>query len=102
MTEQPDERTPEPPRSGGKARRAARASRRLTSTEVQMTLALMALRHWDRLAVEEQERFRSLAERSSALEPDERRELDGLWKRMKIKRLVAEAIRVLTHSSPVG
>lgn len=66
-----------------------------------MSLAVMALRHWDRLAADEQERFRALAGRARGLEAEERRELDKLWKRLKVKRLLAEAIRVLTHGSTV-
>jgi hypothetical protein len=66
-----------------------------------MGLALMAIRHWDKLAADEQGRFRTLAARATSLEPDERKELRVLWKRLEVKRLLAEAVRFLVDDQTV-
>jgi hypothetical protein len=57
---------------------------------------VLALEHWDRLTVGEQERFRSLAEDPRRLQSAEQKELRTLWKQLQIKGLIAEAIRVMT------
>jgi hypothetical protein len=92
--------------SGGeprlRRRRLMRASRRLASRDVQMRLAVLALAHWDRLTVAEQERFRSLAENPRRLQSSEQKELRTLWKRLEIKSLVAEAVRTLTADQAKG
>jgi hypothetical protein len=85
----------------GSRRIFGRTSRRLASRDVQMRLAVLAIEHWDLLTAGEQERFRTLASDAPRLGHVERRELRALWKRLRIKRLVAEAIAVLTsHQTP--
>lgn len=74
--------------------------RRAARTEFLMQTAVVALEHWDRLSVGEQNEFRELAPRahstaSAELSPRERKRLTELWKKLEPKKLFAKVLRKL-------
>jgi len=65
-----------------------------------MQAALMALARWDRLSSDEQRRFRDLAARggddpAARLGGAEHKELRRLWKRMEVRGLLREVLRMV-------
>ena len=81
----------------GRLRRIATASRRVRQPEVQVQLAALAIRQWDRLGPDDQARFRTLTDRDWAqLDERERSELLKLLERLRAKKLMRQAIHVLT------
>lgn len=72
-------------------------------TEFLIQAAAMAIQRWDRLTPTEQRRFRELAAQagngpSTRLPAADRKELRRLWKKLEVRKLVGEALRLLTRS----
>jgi hypothetical protein len=87
-------------------RDAGRRPTRAMSTRFLMQVSIMALERWDRLTPEEQARYRTLAQQATSpgtgLSKPEQKELKTIWRKLRPRKLIAEAVRLLASGQRRG